>query len=83
MKLQKMNQGKSLFSFSRKKFDLIEQEKISEEEGKELAEKWSAYFSLLSAKFDKEGIDNFFYNIVNEFLKDKKEASIIGLIQQK
>ena len=54
------------------KYDLIEQEKITEEEGKELAERWSAYFSLLSAKSDKAGIDNFFFNIVNEFLKDKK-----------
>ena len=54
------------------KMDLVEQEKITEEEGKELAEKWSAYFSLLSAKSDQQGIDSFFDNIVREFLKDKK-----------
>ena len=54
------------------KVDLIEEEEVNKEEGKKLAEKWSAYFSLLSAKSDKEGIDKFFYNIVEQYLKCKK-----------
>lgn len=54
------------------KFDLIEEEKITEIEGKELAQKWCAYFALLSAKTDPIGIDNFFYNIVKEYLNENK-----------
>jgi len=44
-------------------------EKVSKKEGKKLAEKWGAHFSLISAKMDKLGIDNFFQKLVNNYLE--------------
>ena len=61
------------------KSDLYEEEEVKEEEGKELAKKWSAYFSLLSPKCDKKGIDNFFYSIVDEYLFCKNDSIDIRL----
>ena len=40
------------------------EEQVSKLEGKKLAKKWDAHFSLLSAKLDKLGIDNFFIKLV-------------------
>lgn len=42
------------------KADLFTEEQVSKEDGKEYAEKWGAVFSLLSAKNDKAGIEEFF-----------------------
>ena len=50
------------------KFDLVNQEEISEAKGKEQAEKWGAYFSLLSPKEDKEGIDRYFEELIKRYL---------------
>ena len=44
------------------------EEEISKEEGRKLAEKWGAHFSLISAKLDKLGIDNLFTKLVNNYL---------------
>lgn len=56
--------------------DKLNEEQVSEEEGKECAKKWDAYFSLLSAKEDKEGIDSFFENIVKIYLQSNKVRSV-------
>ena len=45
------------------------EEEVSKEEGKKLAEKWGAQFSLISAKMDKLGIDNFFIKLVNNYIE--------------
>ena len=58
-----------LLGLAGNKMDLIEKEEVSEEEGKELAKKLDAFFYLLSAKNDKEGIDTFFYELVKKYLK--------------
>ena len=50
------------------KFDLVNKEEISADKGKEQAEKWGAYFSLLSAKEDKEGIDRYFEELIARYL---------------
>ena len=46
------------------KADLFENEEVSENEGRELAKKWGALFSVLSAKEDEKGIANFFTKII-------------------
>lgn len=50
------------------KIDLVKNEEVSEEEAKKKAEEWGAHFSLLSAKQDQEGIDQFFNDIVTKFV---------------
>jgi small GTP-binding protein len=51
------------------KLDKMTDEEVSYEEAKKLAENYGAYFSLLSAKEDKEGIDNYFEELVKQYLK--------------
>ena len=51
------------------KFDMVEEEEVSEEMGIEKGKEWGAYFSLLSAKADKEGIDNYFEELVQGYLE--------------
>ena len=55
------------------KADLYEKEEVSQKEGKECAEKWGANFALLSAKEDKEGIDNYIIGLVKKYLEKKNE----------
>ena len=55
------------------KADLYEKEEVSQKEGKECAEKWGANFTLLSAKEDKEGIDNYIIGLVKKYLEKKNE----------
>ena len=59
------------------KFDLVNQEEISEANGKEQAEKWGAYFSLLSAKEDKEGIDRYFEELIKRYLDSVKNDFVV------
>ena len=58
------------------KADLFAEEEVSEEDGKERAEKWGAIFSLLSAKNDKVGIDYFFENLVKKYLESQNSDDI-------
>ena len=58
------------------KADLIDREEITEEEGSKRAEEWDAYFSLLSAKTDKKGIDKYFKKITQLFLESNKQLTI-------
>ena len=51
------------------KLDKIAEEEVNLEEAKKLAESCGAYFSLLSAKEDKEGIDIYFEELVKKYLK--------------
>ena len=50
------------------KFDMVYKEEVSEEEGLDKAKAWGAHFSLLSAKSDKDGIDNYFEELVKKYL---------------
>ena len=51
------------------KLDKIAEEEVSLEEAKKFAESCGAYFSLLSAKEDKEGIDIYFEELLKKYLK--------------
>ena len=73
------------------KLDKITEEEVSCEEAKKFAENSGAYFSLLSAKDDKEGIDNYFEELVKRFLKsyayqcvliDEKDKDSIVITKQ-
>ena len=70
--IDEINEGVVL-GLAGNKVDKIEEdgieEEVSKEEGKKLAEEWGAYFSLISAKMDKSGIDNFFIELVNIYLE--------------
>ena len=62
------------------KIDLVENEEVAEEEAREYANKWGAYFYLLSAKDDnyKQKVDFFFKNIVKLYL-NKNEKNILKM----
>ena len=51
------------------KSDLIENEKISEEEGQNYADEHNALFKLVSAKVDKVGIDKYFHSLIERYIK--------------
>ena len=51
------------------KADLFENEKVTEQEGRKYASEIDAYFSLISAKNDKKGVDSFFEQIVTMHLR--------------
>ena len=53
------------------KADLFETEEVTEEEGKRYASEINAYFSLISAKTDKKGIDSYFIQIVTMYLRKR------------
>ena len=54
------------------KIDLVEMEEVSEEEGKELANKWGAFYAQLSAKCDEGGINKFFTDALTLFINGNK-----------
>ena len=51
------------------KSDLYREENVSTQEGNDLALKYDAYFSLLSPKVNKPGIDSFFEKIISIYLE--------------
>ena len=51
------------------KADLFENENVTEQEGRNYASEIDAYFSLISAKTDKKGLDSFFEQIVTMHLR--------------
>ena len=55
------------------KIDLIYEQKVSEESGKEFAKQNKAIFSSLSAKENRVGIEEFINNLVKEYLYSKKK----------
>ena len=55
------------------KADLFVQEEVSKKNGEEIAKNWGAIFSLLSAKEDKKGIDDFFTELTKKYLNIKIE----------
>ena len=58
------------------KCDLYIREQVTEETGREYAKRHNAFFSLLSAKENKEGIDLFIQELVKQYLiKNDKIAS--------
>lgn len=62
------------------KVDLLEEDgytlEVSTEEAEKRAEEWNATFSLLSAKADKKGIDDYFQTLVTKFLDTSKLPSV-------
>lgn len=70
--IQKELGEKPLLSIVGNKVDLIDNEEVSEDEGKELANKWDAFYGQLSAKCDQKGIDIFFEKLLNLFLEKKR-----------
>jgi len=54
------------------KCDLLEDQKVTEEQGKEYAKKNNALFGLLSAKENKVEIDLYIENLVKEYFNSKK-----------
>ena len=56
------------------KADLFEKEKVSKDQGKKQANEWGAFFSLLSAKEDKPGIDKYFLEITKRYLENKSNS---------
>ena len=57
------------------KSDLIENEKISEEEGENYANEHNALFKLVSAKVDKVGIDKFFHSLIERYINDNERIN--------
>ena len=59
------------------KADLFEEEKVSTEIAEQKAKNWNAYFSLLSAKEDKPGIDKYFNEITKIYLENEDNSDDI------
>ena len=57
------------------KSDLIENEKISEEEGENYANEHNALFKLVSAKVDKVGVDKFFHSLIERYINDNERIN--------
>ena len=58
------------------KVDLIQDgynEEVSKSKAKESAENWKAIFSLISAKVDKKGIDDYFEKLIMKYISIEKE----------
>ena len=71
-KLYKENIGNEVFlGLVGNKCDLLEDQKVTEEIGKEHAKKINAVFGLLSAKENKVEIDLYIENLVKEYLNSK------------
>ena len=49
--------------------DIFNKEEVSENEGKEKAEKMGAKFRLISAKTDRQGIEEFFQSLMEEYIQ--------------
>ena len=62
---------KIILGLAGNKMDLYEYQEVSDEKGIECADNWEATFSLLSAKFDNEGIEKFILELVNKYLENK------------
>ena len=60
------------------KSDLIENEKISEEEGQNYADEHNALFKLVSAKVDKVGIDKYFHSLIERYINDNERLNKKG-----
>ena len=72
-KLYKDNIGKEVFlGLVGNKCDLLEEQNVTEDQGKEYANKNNAIFGLLSAKVNKVEIDLYFENLVKEYLHSKQ-----------
>jgi len=71
--LYKENIGNNVFvGVVGNKCDLLEDQKVTEEQGKEYAKKNNALFGLLSAKENKVEIDLYIENLVKEYFNSKK-----------
>ena len=67
---ERLNKKNFVLGLVGNKADLFdENEEVTEQEGRKYANEISAYFSLISAKSSKNGIDNFFKVIVTMYLK--------------
>ena len=55
------------------KYDLYLSQEVTEEQGKEYAREKNGFFSQLSAKENKIGIDDFILKLVNQYLIAKKD----------
>ena len=55
------------------KSDLINEEVVSEDEGKKYAEEKKAFFKLVSSKDDAKGINNLFESLLNELIQKRPD----------
>ena len=65
---EELQENKYILALVGNKRDLYENEVVSEEDGKKLAEKKRAIFGLVSAKIDKPLIDKFFDYLLDEYI---------------
>ena len=73
---ERLNKKNFVLGLVGNKADLFENEEVTEQEGRKYATEISAYFSLLSAKSNKNGIDDFFKEIVTMYLKKNNKLRI-------
>ena len=71
---------KVIMGLAGNKIDLLNEdnytEEVSDEEGENLAKELGAIFSLLSAKCDKKGIDDFFMKLITKYLEEASNEII-------
>ena len=65
---ERLNSKNFIVGLIGNKADLFEDEQVTKQEGIKYASDIDAYFSLISAKSDKKGVDNFFREIIEIYL---------------
>ena len=71
-KIEEQLGDKPVIGIAANKADLYENEQVSEEEGKEYANKIGASFAITSAKKEPESFQNFVSQLVKQFLEKNK-----------
>ena len=67
----KVDENSYILAVVANKSDLVDDEAVSEEDGKKFAEEKKAIFKLVSAKEDPKGIKYLFETLLNELIKNK------------
>ena len=66
---EKLKGEKYILSIVGSKYDLVDNEVVTEEEGKKYAEEKNARFKLVSPKEDPEGINQLFDNLLDDLIE--------------
>ena len=74
---EKLEEQSYILAVVGSKSDLVDNEEVSEEEGKNYADGLKANFKLVSAKVDDKGINSLFESLLNEYIEKLSTSKIV------
>ena len=74
---EKLKGEKYILSVVGCKYDLVDNEVVTEEEGKKYAKEKNARFKLVSPKEDPEGINQLFDNLLDDLIEKNKQIKVL------